>query len=210
MKTQTSYSEFSFTVGRGQTITGFDLGVRGMKEGDSKTIVVTPDQGYGEQDETKIFSFDLDQTVSIFMTTTITIFNSTFDTVPSAGLTVTHPTYGWPVTVLSVNDETNEVVYRNAPEQGEQYEVYASSNAKTVSGWNITVNSVDSTVSEAGEITFTHMIDVDDSWNIRGYVGTTMFILVDVDTEAGTAKMNYNSALAGLTLTFHVTVESIN
>ncbi|MCE5296122.1 MAG: FKBP-type peptidyl-prolyl cis-trans isomerase [Euryarchaeota archaeon] len=210
MKTQASYSEFTFTVGRGQTITGFDMGIKGMKEGDSRTIVVTPEQGYGVLDETKIVTIDLNQTVSVFMTTTKTAFNSTFGSVPSAGLTVTHPTYGWPVTVLSVNEETKVVEYQNVPTQGSQYKVFANSNEKIVSGWNITVNSVDTTVSEDGEIKFTHMVDEEDSWNIKGYVGTTMFILIDVDTAAGTARTNYNSPLAGLTLTFHVTLESIN
>ncbi|HLC51291.1 MAG TPA: FKBP-type peptidyl-prolyl cis-trans isomerase [archaeon] len=38
---------FTFTVGSGQVIVGFDNAVLGMKEGEEKTFNVTPDEGYG-------------------------------------------------------------------------------------------------------------------------------------------------------------------
>jgi peptidylprolyl isomerase len=38
----------TFTVGAGQLIKGFDDAVIGMKEGDTKSITVTPEEGYGE------------------------------------------------------------------------------------------------------------------------------------------------------------------
>lgn len=38
---------FTFTVGSGQVIPGFDNGVLGMKAGEEKTFTVSPEQGYG-------------------------------------------------------------------------------------------------------------------------------------------------------------------
>jgi peptidylprolyl isomerase len=40
-----------FTVGSGQVISGFDEGVRGMQVGETREIVITPDEAYGEYHE---------------------------------------------------------------------------------------------------------------------------------------------------------------
>jgi len=39
--------KFSFTIGSGQVIQGFDLGVTGMREGGKRKITVPPELGYG-------------------------------------------------------------------------------------------------------------------------------------------------------------------
>jgi len=41
----------TFTVGAGMLIKGFDQAVIGMKKGESKTVTVPPDMGYGPRDE---------------------------------------------------------------------------------------------------------------------------------------------------------------
>lgn len=40
---------FEFTLGVGQVIKGFDNGIRGMKVGEKKRIVIKPEDGYGTQ-----------------------------------------------------------------------------------------------------------------------------------------------------------------
>jgi peptidylprolyl isomerase len=45
---------FSFTVGSGEIIEGFDQAVRGMEVGETRDISIPPDQAYGEYDEEKI------------------------------------------------------------------------------------------------------------------------------------------------------------
>jgi FKBP-type peptidyl-prolyl cis-trans isomerase len=40
-------SPFSFTIGRGQVISGWDEGVAGMNVGGKRLLVVPPDMGYG-------------------------------------------------------------------------------------------------------------------------------------------------------------------
>jgi FKBP-type peptidyl-prolyl cis-trans isomerase len=41
---------FSFTVGQGQVIQGWDQGLIGMKEGGKRTLIIPPSMGYGSQD----------------------------------------------------------------------------------------------------------------------------------------------------------------
>jgi peptidylprolyl isomerase len=58
---------FSFTLGAGEVIAGWDLGVQGMKVGGRRRLTIPPDQGYGQfgaggvigPNETLIFVVDL-------------------------------------------------------------------------------------------------------------------------------------------------------
>jgi FKBP-type peptidyl-prolyl cis-trans isomerase len=57
---------FSFTLGEGQVIAGWDEGVEGMKVGGRRLLIIPPDKGYGAQgqgsipaNETLIFVVDL-------------------------------------------------------------------------------------------------------------------------------------------------------
>jgi FKBP-type peptidyl-prolyl cis-trans isomerase 2 len=40
-----------FTVGKGEVISGVDQGVIGLKEGETKQIKITPEQGYGPHED---------------------------------------------------------------------------------------------------------------------------------------------------------------
>ncbi len=50
---------FSFTVGAGRVIPGFDIAVRGLSVGDVRTTVIQPADGYGERDETRILELPI-------------------------------------------------------------------------------------------------------------------------------------------------------
>ncbi len=43
-------SPLSFIIGREEVIKGFDAAVLGMSQGETKTVVIKPDQAYGEPD----------------------------------------------------------------------------------------------------------------------------------------------------------------
>lgn len=209
-KAQSSYTTLSYYAGRGTVVTGFDQGVLGMKVGETKTITIPPEQGYGNMVDSKLTTFDINGTVPVFVTVTPAKFLSTYGSTAVVGLTVTDPVYKWPVTVLAVDSTAGTVLYKNSPTMNAQYHVYGSSSASVVAGWNLTVTSIDSTVnSGAGLITFHHEISGTDSWNVQGYSGTTLFILINVDTTTGKAVMNFNTPLKGQTMTFTVTVVAI-
>ena len=43
-------SDFSFRLGRGEVIKGWDIGVKGMRRGGTRVIIVPPEAGYGKRD----------------------------------------------------------------------------------------------------------------------------------------------------------------
>lgn len=51
---------FSFTVGTGQVIAGFDEAVRGGKIGDVRTVHIEPADAYGEWSEANVAEFPVD------------------------------------------------------------------------------------------------------------------------------------------------------
>ena len=51
---------FSFTVGTGEVIGGFDEAVRGGKIGDVKTVHIEPETAYGEWSEDNVVEFPVD------------------------------------------------------------------------------------------------------------------------------------------------------
>lgn len=51
----------SFKVGAGMMIPGFEKGVVGLNEGDSKTIKISPEDGYGQRNEELINEIPLEK-----------------------------------------------------------------------------------------------------------------------------------------------------
>lgn len=51
----------SFTIGNGEIIKGLEDGVVGMKAGDSKTITIAPEEGYGDRDEDMVVKIRRDE-----------------------------------------------------------------------------------------------------------------------------------------------------
>lgn len=64
------YTPFTFQVGAGEVITGFDEAVIGMKIGEEKDVVIPPEKGYGKWNEEltdalpRIFKVDVVESVS--------------------------------------------------------------------------------------------------------------------------------------------------
>ena len=82
-------STLDFVIGAGQMIAGFDEGVRGMVEGETKTVRIEPANAYGEYDPEMLFQVDISQ-------------------VPegtAAGDVLVDPTTGSPVPVVSVEGD---------------------------------------------------------------------------------------------------------
>ncbi|MGD0817847.1 MAG: FKBP-type peptidyl-prolyl cis-trans isomerase [Methanomassiliicoccales archaeon] len=209
LRANTSYTPLSFTVGAGTLITGFNNAVIGMKTGEIKTVDLTPSEGYGNLVMSKVTTFNLTETKNVYDDMSFAAFKAKYSVTAVAGLTVTDPVYKWPATVLIANSEADKVRVQNSPVQGQNYLIYSNST-KSAAGWNITVTSVNTAVSEAGQIILVHDITDADTGKIQGVDQTgTVFILDNVNTAAGTAWRNANTELIGKTLTFTITLVSI-
>jgi FKBP-type peptidyl-prolyl cis-trans isomerase 2 len=209
LRTNSSYTPLSFTVGAGTVITGFNNGVIGMKVGETKTVNLSPSDAYGNLVLSKVTNFTLTETKNVYENMTFAQFKIKYAVTAVAGMTVIDPLYKWPVNVLMANSDADKVRVQNAPLQGQNYLIFSNSTA-SASGWNITVTTVDTVTSEAGTIVLVHDIKDSDSGKIQGVdaAGTT-FILENVNTAAGTATRNANTELVGKTLTFTMTLVSI-
>src|SRR5262245_27517272 len=97
-----------FTVGAGQVIPGFDTALIGMQVGDTKEIIISPDQAYGERQK------ELVQTIS----------RSQFklgDIEPKIGMAIEmHTPEGSIPLVISDLTETTVTLDANHPLAGEQ------------------------------------------------------------------------------------------
>ncbi|NPA74709.1 MAG: peptidylprolyl isomerase [Euryarchaeota archaeon] len=114
----------TFTVGSGTMIKGFDLGVRGMKLGETKTIVVPPDEGY-PFDWNKVKNESTYQTVPVIENLTLDQFYNRFaHTNPDINSVWKDKWYGWNVIVLYVSGEKNIVTIQNNPDVGKDYEPF--------------------------------------------------------------------------------------
>jgi len=214
MRAQSAYDPLNFTAGNGQVVIGFDQGVLGMEEGETKTIVITPEQGYGQMDPTKLVMFNLTNSVPLFVETTISLFKTKFGVDAVNGLTVQDPNYKWDVSVLNVDSNANRVLYKNMAAINQTYAVFTNSASTFETGWNIKIDQVNTTADNGnGTITFTNQVQDDDSWDMVGYDTfsgkSSMFVLIDIDTANGTAVKNFNSPLKGQVMTFQVTMLNI-
>jgi len=69
---------FSFTVGDGQAVVGFEKAVCEMDPGEKKVITITPDQGFGEHHEDLLVTVPIDKLPEGFVAEPGTVFEMTF------------------------------------------------------------------------------------------------------------------------------------
>lgn len=62
--TNRTYGPITFTVGSGKVIKGFDEGIIGMRVGESRTLTIPPEKGFGLNDPNLIKTIPIIQTIS--------------------------------------------------------------------------------------------------------------------------------------------------
>lgn len=192
-----SFTSLQFTIGDGSTIKGFDAGVRGLAQGQTTTVVVPPEDGYGAADPSKIHSFPLVQTFPVRVTMNTSAFTSYYGETAVSATNVSDPIYGWSVTVAILN---GLVVVTNSP--------YPSQVIHPYGLWRATVLTVDDAANNGtGLITIQNRLDPSLVDRIGGNspAGGT-FYLSDVDLSAGTYTLDFNRQVVGRTLVFQVTL----
>jgi FKBP-type peptidyl-prolyl cis-trans isomerase 2 len=174
------YTPFKFTVGSGQVIPGFDEGVLGMKESENKEIVIPPEMGYGTKDEELIEILPRIYIIDVIENVPKHDFSE------ETGVTKFNET-----DIVPWRDWTAEVVVVTA-------DFVIIRNLANDSTVNTEIGTIETKV-ETGTITqiFTPLEGVVVNDGQFSAVNDTYFIV------------DYNHPLAGQTLTFEVTVETI-
>ena len=195
------YKPLIFIVGNGDVIKGFDDGVMGLGIGQTRTIIVPPEDGYGDADPNLIVKIDLEEKLPLFTTdVNITDFRDVYSLDPVVGTTVFEENWGWNAVVYFVNEDTGQITLKHEPKIGDVIDYNGA--------WESEVIGIDSS-SNGGEITIRHLLKDSDANNIYHEGGEGAFIVVDVDTAAGTATLDYNREVVGKTLIFKITLEEI-
>jgi FKBP-type peptidyl-prolyl cis-trans isomerase 2 len=148
------FTPLNDTVGSGQMIKGFDQGLIGMAQGQSGIIVVPPNIGYGNINESLISKINISGYVKVF---------------PVNGELLTSPIYGWPVQVKSYNQYY--VYIQNIPQIGVQYFPYQG-----ISGFSIIPDSINSNNTISYYFAVTNGTILPNGAYIS-YVGSTYFEL---------------------------------
>ncbi len=214
------YKPFHFIVGKGEAIKGFDEGVIGMKVGETRTVTIPPENGYGLINSRMIQSYPVLQEVPTRFPRVVEIpasqFESSFGS-HKVGDTVTIPGTGINLTVqkiasnvsLSYNLKVGDRIPSNAPWNETVVKVdeknitveYSVKKNETVQlpdvPWNTTVIGVAS-----DKITMRHN-------PIPDKVIRTMFGQVKINFNETSILMDRNHELAGKTLIFNITLRSI-
>jgi FKBP-type peptidyl-prolyl cis-trans isomerase 2 len=196
-----AWDTLPFTIGTQTVVDGFDLGVQGLAEGDSKTFAVPPSQGYGSADPTKFIVKPLLESVPVRLTMNASGFTATYQTQPVAGSNVTDPVWGWTATVSVAG---SIITVTNSPAPGDLVHPRGA--------WDARVLSIDDGANGGeGRIQVQHLLTAEsvDRVGHRLPSGRVEFTVTAVDPFEGTYTVNFNDPVQGRTLVFQVTMVNI-
>ena len=197
-----TYQPLTFTIGSGEVIKGFENGVLDLGIGQTITIIVPPEDGYGDTDPNLIDEISLVTEVPMFMYgMNSTIFRDTYGIDAVAGMTITDVVWGWNSLVYFVDEAAGEINIRYEPAIGDIIDYNGV--------WESEVIGIDSS-SNGGVIILKHLLEPSDAFKVHGTNNKGEdFIITEVDLDAGTAKMDRNKEVVGKTLIFKITLENI-
>ncbi len=203
--TRSSYSPLQFTIGDGSVVKGFDEGVRGLSVGQTATILVPQDAGYGPADSSKIQTYSLNQTFPVHKTMNASAFNAYYGQAAVSNTNVTDPIWGWSVQVFILN---NVISVTNSPYPSELLHPYHATPADV---WTAVVLSVDDSANNGtGLITVQNHLDPSMIDRVGGTFQGQTFYLSAVDPTGATYTLNYNKQVVGRTLVFQVTLTKLS
>lgn len=215
------YKPFHFIVGKGETIKGFDEGVIGMKVGETRTLTIPPENGYGLINPMMIQAYPVIQDMPTKFPRLVEIplnqFNATFGAGKKTEDIVTIPGTSINMTVLNIsanatlsyNFKVGDRIPTDAPWNETVVKIdeknvtveYSLKKNETIQfqdyPWNTTVVNVSS-----DKITLRHN-------PIPEKVIRNMFGQVKISFNETSILMDRNHELAGRTLIFNITLRSI-
>ncbi len=184
-------SLLNFTVGAGQMIKGFDQGVIGMYQGETKLIIVPPSEGY-PMNWANVVNISVKHQVSVYQTITISEYKSRTGVSPVLYAVAHDEVYGWNDQVLAINSNTNTVTISNNALANQYYYPYLNDT-----NYQVYVNSISQNQTISITVIATPMTLLPGGGIIESVNSTTISI-------------NYNKEVAGQTLYFVVTVVKVS
>jgi FKBP-type peptidyl-prolyl cis-trans isomerase 2 len=207
-----AYDDLTFTVGAGQMIQGFEEAVINKQEGDSFTVAIPPEKGYGVAHEELVLEVSSTQTMDMRETVPRELFDLSFPTVALGQVdNFIHPFWQWDVEIISFDPE--EVVILHQPVYGERYLAFP---------WNITIVDMSTEdnlitlhhnveeITPTTRIPFFLMRNFDPYWaetalEVAGQEPMEGFVV----SKGGVITIDFNGELNGKTLLFTITINSI-
>ena len=201
--TKTSYSNLTFTIGKGKMLQGFEEAVVGHKVGDTIKVKIDAGEGYIGPETTKSITGGYE---NLSATMPKAAFDKLYEDVKlTTGVTVTFTTvYGWEATATYSG---NDVVIYNMPVVGETYE-YIGNEDSQYGDVKFKVTSIDDQIKF--EYVFENTVPV-------GTNGDIQMIEIDFGTETwyvsniSGGEFTYKSSEKdNIDLYFEIVLESIN
>ncbi|MFQ5920027.1 MAG: FKBP-type peptidyl-prolyl cis-trans isomerase [Thermoplasmata archaeon] len=199
------YSPLRFKVGAvtPSVIEGFEHGVlfpTPMRVGEAREVIVPPEMGYGPSDPGQIEVRPIREELTQFETFQHDDFVARFQLEPVAGLTFTHPSWGWATRVVEASDDFVTVMH--LPEEGFVLPV--------LEAWDARVLEVDTSANAGlGRIVLMHLLDARHVDNVKAEDDRGTFRIVDVNPGGETYTVDYNDEVVGQTLIFRMELVSI-
>jgi FKBP-type peptidyl-prolyl cis-trans isomerase 2 len=195
-------AEFFGMVNKGKAL---ESGILGMRVGETRVVVLQPEDGYGVTNTSLQETRSLVETVPQYEEMSTIAYSQRFseEGPPFEGKSLKDPFWGWDVYVIYLNRTNDLVVIRHNPTPGMIVTPYSQ--------WNTVVEEVDSAANGGvGEITIRHDLSPGDAEKVLGESLHERFIVASVDTNAGTFVADFNDERAGKVLYLRVTLLSIS
>ncbi len=185
------YHTLPLTLGTGQVIKGWDLGLLNMSLGQGKALIIPPELAYGRFLDQVV---NLTEEQPVYNRTTVSAFTIDYGQAPTVESQYKHPTFGWTVRVVDVDNVTQDVVLENMPVENHTY---------TPFGVNATVSDISSV---SGNFTL-HYAPVDGQ-ETHTVLDTGSVVAVNATNFTMRWQTEHRQALAPLTLYFLVYVRT--
>ncbi|MDG6226024.1 MAG: FKBP-type peptidyl-prolyl cis-trans isomerase [Candidatus Thermoplasmatota archaeon] len=206
------YDDLTFKVGSDQMIKGFDRSILGKKVGQTYTITVPPEQGYGTSDPDLIYYLNSTMTIDLVQVLPLDYFKNIFPVVDYRNDTrFDNPVWKWGCDIVSYDETT--ITIRHLPVYQQKVQIFP---------WNSTVVDIS---TQKNTITLHHHVDeitkgtridimalsgFDNEWFQKANAPeVTKENRGFVTASGGVIVLDFNREVSGKTLIFTITVNDI-
>lgn len=117
-RVELDFNPLQLTLGTGQVIKGWELGLQNMSLGQAKALIIPPELAYGRFFDQVL---NLTEEQAIYNETTVSAFTAAYGEPPTLDAEYKHPFFGWTVRVADIDNVSQEVVVQNLPQASETY-----------------------------------------------------------------------------------------